>query len=67
VMRPALDLGLAEGDIPGAAATAWMDMAAIFGVMCLFTGVLLHRLPAVSLVPHRDPRLPESMVHRNYI
>lgn len=67
VMRPALDVGLGEGDAPAAGATAWMDLAAIFGVMCLFIGVLLHRLPAASLIPHRDPRLPESMVHRNYI
>jgi hypothetical protein len=67
IMRPALDIGVGEGDAPAAAATAWMDLAAIFGVMCLFTGVLLHRLPSTALIPLRDPRLPESMVHKNYV
>ncbi len=67
IVRPSLDIGLGGADAPGAAATAWLDLGAIFGVLCLFIGVLLHRLPSTALIPTRDPRLPESMAHKNYI
>ena len=68
VMRPALDIGLGPDAAPASpGATLWLDLAAIFGVMCLFAGVLLHRLPATALIPTRDPRLSESLSHKNYI
>lgn len=45
----------------------WVDAAGIFGVLFLFFGMLLWKVNSGVLIPTRDPRLPESLHHKNYV
>lgn len=43
-----------------------MDVAFLAGVGGLFVSAVVSRLSRVSLIPERDPRLPESLAFENY-
>ncbi|MGH7244291.1 MAG: hypothetical protein ACREJD_12845 [Phycisphaerales bacterium] len=45
----------------------WVDLAAVFGMIGLLGFMLIRRLSSVPLIPLRDPRLAESIEHKNYI
>ncbi|MBX3380963.1 MAG: hypothetical protein KF805_12795 [Phycisphaeraceae bacterium] len=45
----------------------WVDLAAVFGMLGLLGFLLVRRVSSVPLIPLRDPRLPESIEHKNYI
>lgn len=45
----------------------WLDGVAIAGPVCLYLAVLVKKIGASPLVPLRDPRLPESLHHQNYV
>ncbi len=45
----------------------WIDIVVFAGVFVLFTGYLLRRISSVPLVAFNDPRIGESLEHRNYV
>jgi len=65
IIRPSLGITLESrvGGLEG----LWVDIAAIGGVIALYTGVLLWRLTRAPLVNIMEPRMPEALKHRNYI
>jgi hypothetical protein len=66
IVRPAVYAG--QADPYGLGGMGWvMDLAAPFGVLALGAGVLARRVAAGPLIPLGDPRLDESLRHRNYV
>lgn len=45
----------------------WLDITGVFGPLGLYFGLLIRRIAASPLVPLKDPRLPESLQHQNYV
>lgn len=45
----------------------WIDIAALLGVIGILGFLLVRRISSVSLIPTRDPRLPEALHHTNYV
>ncbi len=45
----------------------WLDIAAIVGVFGIFFGLFVARVGSSPLTPLQDPKLPESMSHKNYV
>jgi hypothetical protein len=45
----------------------WLDLAGAVGVLGIFFGLVLRRVAKGPLLPLRDPRLAESLHHRNYV
>ena len=45
----------------------WIDIAGVVGVMGIFFGLIVRRVNSGPLIPLRDPRLAESLQHRNYV
>lgn len=45
----------------------WIDVAAIGGVVLVYFGLLWRKVAGGVLIPTRDPRLPEALVHKNYV
>lgn len=45
----------------------WLDIAGALAVLCVFAGVLVRRIAASPLVAVNDPRMEESLAHKNYI
>ena len=45
----------------------WLDMLGIVGVPLILAGLLIRKAHAGVLMPLKDPRLPESLHHRNYV
>jgi hypothetical protein len=52
---------------PPATQGLWVDLAGILGVLALFAGYLVWKVPAGRLVAVRDPRIHEALEHRNYV
>jgi len=46
---------------------AWIDAVAIAGPVCLWAGLLVRKIASGPLTPTNDPRLGESLAHKNYI
>ncbi|MEO1009509.1 MAG: hypothetical protein AAFX79_13180 [Planctomycetota bacterium] len=65
IIRPALTI--AREDPVGFAPGLLVDIPAIAGVVLLYTGVLVWRLTKAPLLNVREPRLPETLVHKNYV
>lgn len=66
IMRPMVYAGVPAAEVPGAA-TWWVDAVAIIGVLGLYLGTLVRRIGAGPLVPLKDPRLHESLAHKNFV
>lgn len=45
----------------------WLDVIGMAGPICLFLGAVLWRVRSGPLVPLKDPRLHESLEHKNYV
>ncbi|MFZ4572800.1 MAG: hypothetical protein ACOYN0_00295 [Phycisphaerales bacterium] len=45
----------------------WIDVIVFVGVCLVFGGYLLRRIASVPLVALNDPRISESLEHRNYV
>jgi len=66
IMRPMVYAGLPAAEVPGPE-NWWVDAVAIIGVLGLYLGTLVRRIGAGPLVPLKDPRLHESLAHKNYV
>ena len=66
VIRPMVGAGVPAADQAGIG-TIWLDVAAWIGVVALWGGLLVRRLGSGPLVPTGDPKLGESLHHRNYV
>jgi hypothetical protein len=67
IVRPMVTTRFAEGTPLSPMAGIWVDFAAVFGMLGLLGFLLVRRVSSVPLIPLRDPRLPESIEHKNYI
>lgn len=45
----------------------WLDVVGMAGPICLFLGFVMWRVRSGPLVPLKDPRLHESLEHKNYV
>lgn len=45
----------------------WLDLLGFAAPVCIFLGLLVRRLAQSPLVPIKDPRLHESLHHKNYV
>ncbi len=66
LVRPMVYVGIPAAQIPGAERW-WLDIAGLLGVAGIWGGVLVARIGRGPLVPLKDPRLTESLEHRNYV
>lgn len=46
---------------------SWLDITGILGPVGIYLGLLTFRIASGPLVPLKDPRLAESLAHKNYI
>lgn len=49
------------------ASTAWITAAASIGMLCIFMGLLWRKISQSPLVAVNDPRMAESLGHKNYV
>ncbi|MEM1331068.1 MAG: hypothetical protein AAGG07_10950 [Planctomycetota bacterium] len=45
----------------------WVDLAGILAVLGYFLGALIWQINRGTLAPTRDPRMHESLIHKNYV
>ncbi|MDX2114431.1 MAG: quinol:cytochrome C oxidoreductase [Planctomycetota bacterium] len=45
----------------------WVDIPGILGPFLVFLGMYVRRVASGPLMPLHDPRLPEALVHKNYV
>lgn len=62
VVRPEARVGNDGGEIFG-----WVDAVGILGPALLGLGLLIRQIGKTPLIPINDPRLDESLGHKNYI
>lgn len=62
VVRPEARVGS-----DGGAIFTWVDAIGIMGPILIFLGLLVRRVGATPLIPINDPRLGESVGHKNFI
>jgi hypothetical protein len=43
-----------------------VEILAVGGVTAMFTAAVVHKLSGASLIPEKDPRLPESLAFTNH-
>ncbi|MGP1272347.1 MAG: hypothetical protein ACTS22_03360 [Phycisphaerales bacterium] len=70
IVRPMADAKLiASGKItePKGLSVAWLDLAAILGVLGIFGAVVVRNVFSGPLVALNDPRLPRCLHHKNYV
>ena len=63
IVRPTV---YGEGAGPGAAALI-VDVLGIVGVLAVFAGYLVRKIPQATLVALNDPRMEEALGHKNYV
>jgi hypothetical protein len=56
-----------EGGTPAGSMSFVIDLLAIVGVVALFAGFLIQKIPQSNLVAVKDPRLAEALAHKNYV
>ncbi len=62
VVRPEARVGQ-----DGGALFTWVDFVGIAGPILICLGLLVRRIGSTPLIPINDPRLPESLGHKNHI
>ncbi|MEM1072596.1 MAG: hypothetical protein AAGH71_07230 [Planctomycetota bacterium] len=74
VIRPMADAAkmkaaALDGEVayPKGIEAAWVDLAAIVGVLSIFAAVVIRNVFSSNLVPVNDPRLGECLHHKNYV
>lgn len=45
----------------------WLDILGLLGPLCIFLGFVAWRIGTAPLIPLKDPRLGESLAHKNYV
>lgn len=65
VVRPMVYAGEPGGKI--GLSGLWVDLAAVAGCFGIYLGILWRRIASGPLVPLNDPRMSESLHHRNYV
>lgn len=66
MIRPMVYAGAPAESVPGPGSW-WVDAVAAIGVLALFGGLLARRIASGPLVAVNDPRLTESLEHKNYV
>jgi hypothetical protein len=66
IIRPMVYLGMKPEEIPGVTGW-WVDIAGIAGVVGVFGYFLVRRITSGPLVPLQDPRMGETLSHKNYV
>lgn len=66
VVRPMVYVGEYAENNPGVIGWA-LDLAAVVGVLALFVSFLVRKIESAPLIPVKDPRLPASLKHKNYV
>jgi hypothetical protein len=66
-MADASLMGKGKIDAPMGASAAWIDLAAIVGVLGLFGAVVVRNVVSGPLIGVNDPRLGECLHHKNYV
>ncbi|MFG0326036.1 MAG: hypothetical protein ACF8SC_02040 [Phycisphaerales bacterium JB037] len=66
IIRPMVYAGPYAAENPGPGAW-WLDFVGITGVLLVWAALYIRRLPSQPLVPLKDPKLPESLHHKNYV
>ncbi len=64
IIKPAL--GKPGAPMP-AMESVWLDVLGLAGPVCLFTAALIWRITSSPLIPIKDPRLHESLAHKNVV
>ena len=64
IVRPAAAVN-ADGE--AVTSSFLVDALGILGVMALFAGYLIQKVPQHPLVALKDPRMPEALGHKNYV
>jgi hypothetical protein len=72
IVRPQLTLPVAEGAARtvyygGPLVLNWIDFVGPMGPALLVLGWMIRQVATGPLIPIRDPRLPQSLSHKNYI
>jgi len=67
IVRPEAHALGEAGRAAWSAGSVWLDVAGVVGAWGLFFGALCRRVAGGPLIPIRDPRLAESLRHRNYV
>jgi hypothetical protein len=63
IVRP-----MVYGNEPGPGAIALVvDVLGIVGVLAVFAGYLVRKIPQTNLVALNDPRMDEALAHKNYV
>lgn len=65
IIRPSLGITLENPVSFGQG--LWIEIMGIGGVIALYTGLLIWRLTKAPLVNVMEPRMPEALVHKNYV
>jgi hypothetical protein len=66
IVRPMAYAGSEEGT-PAGSMPFVIDVLAIVGVVGLFAGYLIYKIPQSNLVAIKDPRMAEALAHKNYV
>jgi len=66
VVRPMVYADVAPNLVPGWQRW-WIDAVAIIGVLGVYLGMLTRTIASGPLVPLKDPRMHESLAHRNWV
>lgn len=66
-IRPEVKGVIEEGAKAVSIGPRLIDLLAIAGPVLLFLGVLVRKIGAGPLIPLKDPRLPEALIHKNYV
>jgi hypothetical protein len=64
IVRP---MAYAGSDTPEGSMPFVIDVLAIVGVVGLFAGYLIYKIPQSNLVAIKDPRMAEALAHKNYV
>jgi hypothetical protein len=67
IVRPMVYAGQAANEVPGFATTWWIDSCGILGVLAIYGSFLVRKIASRSLVALDDPRMSESLRHKNYV
>lgn len=66
LVRPMVYAGVPADQNPGMGAV-WIDAAGAVGVLAVFGGLLARKIGSGPLVGVNDPRMTESLEHKNYV